>query len=106
MSEIPTLPAKVPLHERPYADENIGTDGFIFRQLNKYISFPSSESERKYESSGWQRPHLSASMSDHKRRAIYDDPRASVDDVYQTHPEISQMQPREQLPPLSSIFAS
>lgn len=95
MSEIYARPATSLRHERLLAEK--------IRALNNYGSFPTSPSEQQLEGTLWRTPSSSAIMSDPRRPSPYDVP---LVDVYQRGLEQSQRPPREQLPPLSSIFPS
>ena len=103
MSEIHSRPSISPRHERLRAEENIRRGDYSSRELNNYGSFPSPSAEQKFEGTGCQTPPSSATMSDPRRQSPYDVP---IVDVYQRGPEQNHRPPREQLPPLSSIFPS
>jgi hypothetical protein len=66
-----------------------------------YTSYPPLQ--RNNDGSDWKlsEPHLIATDTQRGFTAVHP---AKVDDMYQTRPTLSQNAPREQLPPLSSLF--
>jgi hypothetical protein len=110
MSQVRIQPAVSPIHERSYApSEKIRTVEDNLRDLrNNSNLFPPLYSDLRNEDIEWNTlpsPHLVSPMSDQRSRGIYGTP-SGVGDVYQAHPGIGQRPSREQLPPLSSIFAT
>lgn len=107
MSQIYARPPLTPFHETSsYVFDKVRPDQYSPRVLDHGNSFAYSHPERRYEGLSWDLAGTVAPMSDQKKGGIYDVPAARVGDDYQTRPEISQRPPREQLPPLSSLFST
>jgi Fungal Zn(2)-Cys(6) binuclear cluster domain len=111
MSQVSVQPAVSPIHERSYApSQKIRTVEDNLRELrNNSNLFPPLYSDPKSEDIEWNTltsPHLISPMSDQRNRGIYGTSPTEVGGVYQAHPGIGQRPSREQLPPLSSIFAT
>lgn len=104
MSQLDTRPAFPAFHERhSYTHQGHHIDHYSPRTFD---STSSQYFDSHYERSSWKSAQPRSPMPDYKTRSIYDVPSPRVGDNYQTRPEATQRPPREQLPPLSSIFGS
>jgi hypothetical protein len=95
----PTLEKRLSLEERPLPDQYTSRSGWDSK------ASPLHRSHRQYEESVWRvsQPH---SVPDQKRISE-EDPILRAGEMYQTKVEATQNPPpREQLPPLSSLFGS
>jgi len=95
-----------PLHERAFINEQRRfEEPYTTEDFQKSVSPPNQISDRTFEVKAWNIPQPSSPSSDISggSREV---PRGNVENMYQTKPEISQKPPREQLPPLSSLFGS
>jgi hypothetical protein len=104
MTQIYTRPVISPLHERP-SPYHQKPDPFIQRKFQGADKYPLQYPDRRYEGNRGRVPQPRSPMSDLKKRP-FEVPAPKVGDMYQTRPETTQKPPREQLPPLSSLFGS
>lgn len=98
MTQLYSQPYISSLHERP--SERIIQDPYSPRKFQ-----PSHYSSHQFEGSSWNSLQPRSPMSGH-RGGLYESHSAKSGDMYQTKPETPRNPPREQLPPLSSLFGS
>lgn len=101
MTKIYTRPFIPSMHERSSSyDQRPVNDSYSLKEFQKSDAYTSHYPP--YQRSTWE-PR--SPMSDHKK-ATFEPPPPKSGDMYSKRPEISQNPPREQLPPLSSLFGS
>jgi hypothetical protein len=101
MTQVYTRPFISPVHERSSSyDQRTVNDPFSSRDFQKTEAY--SAYYRPYERSAWE-PR--SPMSEYKKVPFEALP-PHVGEMYQKRPETNQNLPREQLPPLSSLFGS
>lgn len=106
MTQIYTPPVASPLriHSSPYQRRAAQEVSYISPESQKAYTYPSHpHSDLKGDGSDLKFSEPRQRMSDIQRgfTAVHS---AKPDEMYQTRPTLSQNAPREQLPPLSSIF--
>ncbi len=103
MTEVYTQPSIPPLHERgPVYEPH--QDRYTPRNIPE-IPKHSLYLEKQHEENAWRLSAARSPMNDQKK-GLYEVAPAKVGDMYTPRSETGQKPPREQLPPLSSLFGS
>ena len=92
-----------PLHERRVYEPH--QDRYVPRNLPDFASSSTHQQEKSTEASPWRRSGSYSPMND-QNKGLYEVAVSKAGDMYAPRVESSQKPPREQLPPLSSLFGS
>ncbi|KAL2062724.1 hypothetical protein VTL71DRAFT_5796 [Oculimacula yallundae] len=105
MTQIYTQGPIPPPHEKRPTLYDQKTDHYTPREYQYSNTGSSQYSDKQREGNGWK-PSQSTSPMSETQKGLYAASPVKTGDMYQSRPESSLKSTREQLPPLSSLFAS